>query len=84
MKGLPKRKGEKKKLIKEVTAMKQNNPFTEEFLEQLKDWENFVPREFLSWLFKNLGLAHRAIHLKKHPHDKGNGFYERTLQIGYR
>ncbi|OAQ20606.1 IS256 family transposase [Thermosulfurimonas dismutans] len=62
--------------------MKQDNLFTEKFLEELQKWEDFVPQEFFSWLFKNLGLAHRAIHLKNHPHDKGNGFYQRNLQIG--
>jgi len=62
--------------------MKQDNLFTEKFLEELQKWEDFVPQEFFSWLFKNLGLAHRAIHLKNHPHDKGNGFYQRNFQIG--
>ncbi|MBX6423270.1 hypothetical protein [Thermosulfurimonas sp. F29] len=37
--------------------MKQDNLFTEKFLEELH-----VPQEFFSWLFKHLGLAHRAIH----------------------
>ncbi|MBX6424276.1 transposase [Thermosulfurimonas sp. F29] len=62
--------------------MKQDKLFTEKFLEELQKWEDFVPQEFFSWLFKHLGLAHRAIHLKHHPHDKGNGFYQRNLQIG--
>ncbi len=62
--------------------MKQNNLFSEEFLEELQQWQEFVPQEFFSWLFKKLGIAHRSIHLKNHPHDKGNGFYRRTLQIG--
>ena len=62
--------------------MRQDNLFTEKFLEELQKWEDFVPQEFFSWLFKNLGLAHRTIHLKNHPHDKGNGFYQRNLQIG--
>jgi len=62
--------------------MKQDNLFTEKFLEGLEKWKDSGPQEFFSWLFKNLGLAHRTIHLKYHPEDKGNGFYERTLQIG--
>jgi len=33
--------------------------FTEKFLEELGHWQEFVPQEFFSWLFKHLGLAHR-------------------------
>ncbi|OAQ20770.1 hypothetical protein [Thermosulfurimonas dismutans] len=62
--------------------MKKHNPFPEELLEEIQNWENFTPKNLLTSIFNGLALAHRAIHLKKHPHDKGNGFYERTLQIG--
>ncbi len=51
--------------------MKQDNLFTEKFLEELKAWKNFVPREFFYWLFKKLEMANRTVHLKKHPYDKG-------------
>ncbi len=62
--------------------MKQDNLFTEKFLEGLEKWTESGPQEFFSWLFKNLGLAHRTVYLKHHPEDKGNGFYKRNLQIG--
>ncbi len=62
--------------------MKQDNLFTEKFLEGLEKWTESGPREFFSWLFKNLALAHRTVYLKHHPEDKGNGFYQRNLQIG--
>ena len=62
--------------------MKKDSLFTEKFLEELKQWEKFIPQEFFTWLFKHLGLAHRAIYLKNNPQDKGNGFYQRKLQIG--
>ena len=51
-------------------------------LEEIKNHETLLPETLLSWLFNNLGLAHRNAYLKQHPENKGNGFYSRTLQIG--
>lgn len=62
--------------------MKHNQPFTKEFIEELQKWQELVPQELFAWIFNHLALAERALHLQKHPHDKGNGFYQRGLQIG--
>ena len=61
--------------------MKQNNLFSEEFLEELQQWQEFVPQEFFSWLFKKLGIAHRSIHLKNHPHSRWSKFWGISCHI---
>jgi putative transposase len=43
---------------------------------------DFSLRELLSWLLSSVGLAERKAYLERILHDKPNGFYERSLQLG--
>lgn len=42
----------------------------------------FSLRELLSWLLSSVGLAERQAYLERIQHDKPNGFYDRSLQLG--
>jgi putative transposase len=43
---------------------------------------DFNLRELLSWLLSRVGLAERHAYLERRAHDKSNGFYDRSLQLG--
>jgi putative transposase len=43
---------------------------------------DFNLRELLSWLLSHVGLAERHAYLERLAHDKANGFYDRSLQLG--
>lgn len=43
---------------------------------------DFSLRELLGCLLSNVGLAERQAYLERIRHDKPNGFYERSLQVG--
>jgi putative transposase len=43
---------------------------------------DFNLRELLSWLLSRVGLAERHAYLEHRAHDKSNGFYDRSLQLG--
>lgn len=43
---------------------------------------DFSLRELLSWLLSSVGLAERKAYLERILHDKPNGFYDRSLQLG--
>jgi hypothetical protein len=46
---------------------------------------DFNLRELLTWLLSQVGLAERQGLSRTHgPHDKPNGFYDRSLQLGAR
>jgi putative transposase len=43
---------------------------------------DFSLRELLSWLLSRVGQAERQAYLERVAHDKPNGFYDRSLQLG--
>jgi len=43
---------------------------------------DFNLRELLSWLLSQVGVAERQAYLQRMAHDKPNGFYDRSLQLG--
>jgi transposase-like protein len=43
---------------------------------------DFNLRELLAWLLSRVGQAERQAYLERTAHDKPNGFYDRSLQLG--
>src|SRR6202011_5130871 len=46
------------------------------------DLANLSLRELLSMLLSSVGLAERKAYLERVVHDKPNGFYDRSLEVG--
>ena len=66
-----------------VAATSPSEPLPAEIRQALAaGLGDFSLREQLSWLLSSVGLAERKAYLERILHDKPNGFYHRSLQLG--